>query len=247
MLDPTAPIVFSLLSGPSISDPLRSLLPTGVVAALEARSEQMQLLVIEPLLVSEPVDLERRFTELFGRFVELYLSGVLLVLGTMGDLTRFLSLAPHSFRAAEDIIRSKVGLELGSEEGAIVLRGLATIQRVVNGTLRAISNPATRSRLEDARLTELAQWTVAYFQAVAPVLWVANGRISIPIRQDNVTQLAQWSANYANGCYAIARSSGILLPASPTGPLPQADPEDVELANAGLEGYAETLAAEESE
>lgn len=247
LLDPSAPMVFSLLPGPATDDPLRKLLPAPVIAALDTQCEQMKLLVIEPLLVCEPADLEKRFTELHDRFLELYLSGTLLVLATIGDLAPFASITPHAFQASEDLIRSNIELKLGSDIGNTVLRALKTLQRVVTGAIKAITNSAVRSRENDAHLTELAHWTIACFQAVTCVLWALNGRISIPIRPENLARLAQWSANYASGCYAIARDSGLLSPATAVGPLPEPDPEDVELANAGMEDYAELLAGEESE
>ena len=212
-------MVFSLLPGPAIDDPLRKLLPAPVIAALETQTEQMRLLVIEPLLVCEPADLEKRFTELHGRFLELYLSGTLLVLGTLGELAPFVSITPHAFQASEDLIRSSMELlRLGSDVGNTVLRALKTLQRVVTGAFKAITNSAVRSGQKDAHLTELAKWTLACFQAVTCVLWAVNGRISIPIRQENLAQLARWSANYASGCYAIARDSGLLSPATAAGP-----------------------------
>ena len=90
-------------------------------------------------------------------------------------------------------------------------------------------------------------WIVAYFQSMAGVLWTLNGRISIPVRPENVVQLAYWSENYASGGYDLARASGLIRPAPARVPVPAADPEDVELANTGLDKYAELLAAEDSE
>jgi hypothetical protein len=248
LLDPTGPIVFSLLAGPAVDDPLKKLLPAPVIAALEVNSEQMQLLVIEPLLVSEPAELGARFSEVFGRFVELYLSGALLVVATLGaDLGRFASIAPRSFGTCENLIRRHMDSWLGRDAGLAVLRGLTTVQRVVAGTFRTIADEKLRPLPEDASLLELGNWTIAYFQALGAVLWVLNGRISIPIRRENVVQLAYWSANYASGCYAMARAKGLLRPADSRGPLPVADLEDVELADAGLNDYAEMLSSEESE
>ena len=248
LLDPTGPIVFSLLRGPAVDDPLKKLLPAPVISALEVNSEQMQLLVIEPLLVSDPADLVQRFSEVFGRFVELYLSGTLLVVATLGaDFGRFASIAPRSFETCEALIRSQMHSWLGSDAGLAVLRGLTTVQRVVIGTFRTMADGKSRALPEDATLVELANRTIAYFQALAAVLWVLNGRISIPIRRENVIQLAYWSADYASGCYSIARAKGLLRTANSRGPLPVADPEDLELADAGLNDYAEMLSSEESE
>jgi hypothetical protein len=136
---------------------------------------------------------------------------------------------------------------LGRDAGLAVLRGLTTVQRVVAGTFRTIADEKLRPLPEDASLLELGNWTIAYFQALGAVLWVLNGRISIPIRRENVVQLAYWSANYASGCYAMARAKGLLRPANSRGPLPVADLEDVELADTGLNDYAEMLSSEESE
>ncbi len=208
----------------------------------------MQLLVIEPLLVCEPAELEKRFTEVFGRFYGLYLSGTLLIMATLReDFAHFASIAPHRFEACEETVRRSIGISLTNDAGLAVLRGLATMQRVVRGVFRTITAPSVAFEAGDVRMTELANWTVAYIQALAGVLWAVNGRVSIPIRRENVVQLAQWGANYANGCYAMAREFGLLRPASPRGPLPDSDPEDAEFANAGLDHYAELVSAEESE
>jgi len=248
LLDPTGPIVFSLLAGPAVDDPLKELLPAAVISALEVTSEQIQLLVIEPLLVSDPDDLGQRFSEVFGRFAEFYLSGALLAGATLGaDFGRFASIAPRSFETCEDLVRNQMHSWLGRDAGLAVLRGLTTVQRVVIGTLRTMTDQKSRALLEDAGLVELANRTIAYFQALGAVVWALNGRISIPIRRENVIQLAYWSANYASDCYAIARAKGLLRPANSLGPLPAADPEDVELADAGLNDYAEMLSSEEFE
>jgi hypothetical protein len=208
----------------------------------------MQLLVIEPLLVSDPADLGQRFSEVFGRFAELYLSGALLVVATQGaDFGRFASIAPRSFETCEALVRNQMHPWLGSDAGMAVLRGLATVQRVVLGTFRTMSHRHSRAVPEDAGLMELANCTMAYFQALGAVLWVLGGRISIPIRRENLIQLAYWSADYASRCYAIARAKGLLRSANGRGPLPAADPEDMELAGAGLNDYAEMLGSEESE
>jgi hypothetical protein len=248
LLDPTGPIVFSLLAGPALDDPLKKLLPARVIAALEVNSEQMQLLVIEPLLVSDPAELGARFSEVFGRFVDLYLSGTLLVVATVGaDLGRFGSITSRSFETCEYLIRRHMDSWLGRDAGLAVLRGLTTVARVVAGTLRTVADEKLRPLLEDANLVELRKCMIAYFQALGAVLWVLNGRISIPIRGENVVQLAHWSADYASSCYAMARAKGLLRPTSNRNPVPEADPEDVELADAGLNEYASTLTAEESE
>ena len=65
-------------------------------------------------------------------------------------------------------------------------------------------------------------------------------------RPDNVAQIAFWSKGYAEEAYGAAKRLGLLKPRPTTGPLPTAsDPEDILLANAGLEDYARLLAAEE--
>lgn len=248
LLDPTGPILFSLLSGPTAGDPLKKLLPAPVIRALEVNSEQMQLLVIEPLLVSDPTELGQRFSEVFGRFVELYLSGTLLVAATLGaDLGRFASIAPSSFETCEDLIRNQMPSWLGRDASLAILGGLTAVQRVVIGTLRTMADPKSRALTEDASLEELANRIIAYFQALGAVLWVLSGRVLIAIRRENVIQLGYWSASYARGCYAIARAKGLVRPPGNRAPLPEADPEDVELADAGLNDYADMLSSEESE
>lgn len=240
--------MLSLLSGSVIDDPLRKLLPASIVAALDVNVEQMQLLIIEPLLVSEPAELSRRFTELSGRFYELYLSGALLVMATLGqNASVYQSLPPRAFQWCEDLIRANMGSSLGRDAALTALRGLATVQRVVNGVLRTIADPPSRARADEASMFGVANWIVAYFQSMAGVLWALNGRVSIPVRPENVVQLAYWSANYASGCYAFARSSGLIRSAPPGGPIPVSDPEDVELANQGLGEYAGLLVSEDLE
>jgi hypothetical protein len=167
---------------------------------------------------------------------------------TLGaDLERFASITPRSFETCEYLIQRHMDSWLGRDAGLAVLRGLTTVKRVVAGTFRTVADEKLRPLLEDSTLVELRNWMIAYFQALGAVLWALNGRISIPIRAENVVQLAYWSADYASGCYAMARAKGLLRSTNNRGPVPQSDAEDAELADAGLNEYASTLTAEDSE
>jgi hypothetical protein len=83
------------------------------------------------------------------------------------------------------------------------------------------------------------------FSAVrASLAALADGRTP-SAKLENVAALANWSKSYAVNAYHLAKVAGLLKTVRPSAPVGRSDEEDLVLAEAGLDSYAEGLAQDD--
>jgi len=62
---------------------------------------------------------------------------------------------------------------------------------------------------------------------------------------ENFADLANWSKSHAGSAYHLAKIAGLLKPVRASAAVGRGDEEDLVLAEAGLESYAEGLAQDD--
>ena len=99
-------------------------------------------------------------------------------------------------------------------------------------------------RADESRAEPWANSIIAYAMAFSSVLAsltaLAKGRTTSG-GLENVATLAHWSKSYAVQAYHFTKLIGLLKTAPPDGPIGPSEEEDLVLAEAGLDSYAEML------
>jgi hypothetical protein len=222
-------------------------LPPALVEALDKIGGQIDVEVFDPLLCAASVEeLAETFGRVFPKFRDYYLSTLLIMWGVLQeDAKRFSLLTIGSFRASEDLIRVHGPQWIGRDAGLEALRGLATIIRVAKAASRVLEEGRpTELRVEESRAASWADSIVAYALAISVVVAslnrLASGRPSA-VTEGNLATLAHWSNDYAAQAYHLTKVIGLLNPKRPGGPIGASENEDLVLAEAGLDSYAEML------
>ncbi|MBZ5727856.1 MAG: hypothetical protein LAP87_23040 [Acidobacteriia bacterium] len=161
------------------------------------------------------------------------------------DPQRFSALTIRSFGEAENLIRSQGPHWIGQAATLNALHGLVTITRIVKAATRRFERrtsaaaPANESGAEP-----WADSIVAYVLACSSVLAaltpLANGRTP-SARLENVAAWAHWSKSYALQAYHLSKKLELLMSAQPAKAISLSDEDDLVLAEAGLDSYAEML------
>ena len=103
---------------------------------------------------------------------------------------------------------------------------------------------AAEHRVNESRAEPWANSIIAYAMAFSSVLSamtaLANGRTTAS-KLENVAMLAHWSKSYAVQAYHSSKLIGLLNTAKPNGQVGMGEEEDLALADAGLDNYAEML------
>lgn len=226
---------------------LRQSLPPALVEALDKIGDQIEVEILDPLLCAASVEqLARTFERVFPKFRDYYVSTVLIMWGFLQeDPQRFSALAIRGFQQSEDLIRSRGAHWIGQDASLNALQGLATIIRVAKVATRLFDQEKSAELRADESSAELwANSIIAYamaFSSVLPSLTaLSNGRTASG-RLENVATLAHWSKSYAVRAYHFAKVIGLLKSAPPDGPVGPSEEEDLVLAEAGLDSYAEML------
>jgi len=230
----------------TIGEDLRRSLPGRIVEALDRIVEKIQADVFDPLLyAAESDDLRRAFGRLFPGFTYDYVSVVFLIWAQIEqDPHRFLALGMRRLEASRSLIAERGGRWLSREAILAVQFGLHTIGVIARAAARVPDRDLTL--IDPQAGHAIVHPILAHAMAMSAVLSSLASEDQLRGRPDNVVQLAFWSKAYAEEAYGAAKRLGLLKPRRPSGQLPTAsDPEDILLANAGLEEYARLLAAEE--
>jgi hypothetical protein len=220
------------------------------VEALDRISDQIEIEVLGPLLCADSVDqVARTFERIFPKFWDYYVSTIFIMWGFFQeDPRRFAALTIRSFKESEELVRQHGPHWIGRDASLNVLHGLATMVRVAKVGTRLFD----RERSVELRVdeSEAEQWTnsiIAYAMAFSAVLAaltaLVNGRATAA-RIENVVALAHWSKSYAARAYHFAKTLGFLNVQRPTSPVGMSE-EDVLLAEAGLDSYAQGLAQDD--
>jgi hypothetical protein len=215
--------------------------------ALDKIGSQIEIEILEPLLCAASVEeLARTFERVFPKFRDYYVSTVLIMWGFLQeDAERFSALTVRSFQQSEDLIRRRGSHWIGQDASMNALLGLATIIRVARAATRIID----RERSAELQISEpwansIVAYAMAFSSVLAALTALENGRTT-SARLDNVGSLAHWSKSYAAQAYHFAKTLGILKTSRPAAPIGPSDGEDAVLAEAGLDGYVETLAQDD--
>jgi len=129
------------------------------------------------------------------------------------------------------------------------LHGLATITRIAKAVAVFLDKQGPVDlRPNESEAVAWANGLIAYvmaFSAVrASLAALADGRAP-SAKLENVAALANWSKSYAVNAYHLAKVAGLLKTVCPGAPVGRSDEEDLVLAEAGLDSYAEGLAQDD--
>lgn len=226
---------------------LRQSLPPALVEALDKIGDQIAVEILDPLLCAASVEqLAKTFERLFPKFRDYYFSTVLIMWGFLQeDAQRFSALTIRSFQESEHLIRANGPHRIGQDASLNALHGLATIIRVAKVATRLFDQErSVELRVNESHAEPWANSIIAYAMAFSPVLAsltaLANGRTTSR-RLENVAALAHWSKSYAVQAYHFTKLIGLLKTAAPDGQVGPSEEEDLVLAEAGLDSYAEVL------
>jgi hypothetical protein len=230
---------------------LRRILPPALVVALDRIGDQIGEEVFEPLLHAASVEqLARTFERVFPKFRDYYASTIFIVWGWLQeDPQRFSALTIRGFQESEHLIRSHGPRWIGPDASLNALHGLATITRIAKAAAELLDKQGAASlRANEPEAEASANALIAYvmaFSAVrASLAALADGQAP-PAKLENVAALANWSKSYAVNSYHLAKAAGLLKAVRSGAPVGRSDEEDLVLAEAGLESYAEGLAQDD--
>ena len=230
---------------------LRRILPPALAVALDRIVDQIGEEIFDPLLHAASVEqLARTFERLFPRFRDYHVSTILIVWGWLQEYPqRFSNLTLASFRESERVLRSQGPHWIGQDASLNAMHGLATIIRIAKAVavLLDTQGPADlRPNESDAEAwaNALIAYAMAFSAVRASLAALADGR-SPSAKLENVAALANWSKNYAVNAYHLAKSFGPLKTVHRATPVGRSNEEDLVLAEAGLESYAEGLAQDD--
>ena len=233
-------------AGVALGRELRQSLPPALVEALDRISDQIDVEVLGPLLCAASVDqVARAFERNFPKFRDYYVSTIFIMWGFFQeDPERFAALTIRSFKESEELVRQHGPHWIGRDASLNVLHGLATIVRVAKAGTRLFDREGSVELRVDESETELwANSIIAYAMAFSAVLAaltaLVNGRATAA-RLENVVALAHWSKSYAGRAYHFAKILGFLNVQRSTFPVGVSE-EDMLLAEAGLDSYAEGI------
>ena len=226
---------------------MRQSLPPALVEALDKIGDQIAVEILDPLLCAASVEqLARTFERVFPKFRDYYVSTVLIMWGCLQeDAQRFSVLTIRSFQESESLIRSRGPHWIGPDASQNALHGLATIIRIAKVATKLFDQETSAElRVNESHAEPWANSIIAYAMAFSSVLAsltaLANGRTTSG-KLENVAALAHWSKSYAVQAYHFSKLIGLLKIAPAHGQVCPSDEEDLVLAEAGLDSYAEVL------
>jgi len=230
---------------------LRQALPPTLVEALDRIGDQIKVEILDLLLSATSAEhLARTFERVFPKFRDYYVSTLFIMRGFLqGDPRRFSALTVRSFQQSEELIRARGPQWIGQGASLNALQGLATMVRVAKAAARFLD----RDKLAELRASgpSAELWTnsiVAYAMAFSSVLAsltaLEEGRAE-SVRLENVATLAHWTKSYAVRAYHLTKSLGLLKSTAPHAPVGPSEEEDLILAEAGLDSYAEMLSQDD--
>jgi hypothetical protein len=226
---------------------VRATLPPALVEALDRIGDQIEAEIVAPLLsAASEEQLARTFEQVFASFRDYYISTILIMWGCLQeDPKRFAVLTVRSFQDAQNLVRERGPQWIGEDASLNALEGLATIMRIAKAATKLFTSGSSADLQPNKSDPE--QWTnsiIAYAMAFSCVLSsltaLTGGRIN-SVRSENVVALAHWSRSYAVQAYHFTKAMGLLRTASSTAPLTENDDEDLVLAEAGFDSYAQSL------
>jgi hypothetical protein len=232
---------------------LRRSLPPTLVEALDKIGEQIEAEILDPLLGAASIEqLIRTFEQTFPRFRDYYVSTILIIWGCLQeDPQRFSALTIRSFQESEHFIRSRGPHWIGEDASLNALHGLSTIIRVAKAATRLFDKdrPAdlqTNESNAEPWANSLIAYAMAFSSVLASLSALESGRAS-SAKLENLVALAHWSRNYAVRAYHLTKSIGLLKNTRHGTVADASEEEDLVLAEAGLDDYAETLTRDDQQ
>jgi hypothetical protein len=226
---------------------LRQSLPPALVEALDRIGDQIEVEILDALLSAPSVaQLARTFEQVFPKFRDYYVSTVLIMWGCLQeDPQRFSALTIRSFQESERVIRSRGPHWIGQDASLNALHGLATITRIAKAaTVLFAKERSADLQPNESDAEPWANSIIAYAMALSSVLAALNALASggtTSAKLDNVAAMANWSKSYAVRAYHLTKAMGLLKTVLPNTPVGRSEEEDLLLAEAGLDSYAEAL------
>jgi hypothetical protein len=110
------------------------------------------------------------------------------------------------------------------------------------------NHEAVEHRPTDTETEACANALIAYamaFSAVRVTLAALADGQTPSAKLENVAELAHWSKSYAGNAYHLSKVAGLLKKVRPSALVGPSDEEDLPLAEAGLDSYAEGLAQDD--
>ncbi|MFN7925121.1 MAG: hypothetical protein U0Q16_33800 [Bryobacteraceae bacterium] len=236
-------------SGPPVSaaleDDFLRTLPPALVDAMRALVKQMQAEIIDPIVsASTPAECGQRFNQRFEKFFHYYLSLIQIMVAHVGLEPEIIArITQAGYRASETLVR-EVGPEaVGDDATMAALFGFSTMAKV-SRALAAAPMPADEQQF--LRLfTVIAAYSLATTCLLSPIHAAAK-RYNVEVKPEIANDLALASEHFALEAHRMAKHMG-LFPLRPmVGEVGEPDPEDLELANAGLDAWAGALTREEA-
>lgn len=224
---------------------LRQSLPPSLVDALDKLGTQIQTEILDPLTTTSVDQLARTFERVFPKFRDYYISTVLMLWGFLQeDPQRLSALTIRSFQESERLIREHGPRWIGQDPSMNALQGLATITRIAKAATRLFDQTRLEPLPAESQAESWANALIAYILAISSVLSsliaLANERVASG-RLENISALACWSKEYAASAFHHSKVMGLLRGPSPDGAIGGSDEEDLALADAGLDSYADML------
>jgi hypothetical protein len=230
---------------------LRQNLPPTLVEALDKIGDQVGVEILDPLLFAASAEeLASTFKRVFPKFRDYYASTVLIIWGALqDDPQRFSALTLRSFQESEHLLRSRGPHWIGQDASLNALHGLSTIIRIAKAAIVLFDKErSTDLQPSGSDVEPWANSIIAYAMAFSSVLACLNALSSgraISAKLDNVAALANWSKKYAVQAYHLTKSMGLLKAVVPSAPAGPCEEEDLILAEAGIESYADALAQDD--
>jgi hypothetical protein len=238
-------------AGAALGEDLRRMLPPALVEALDSIGRQIQVEISGPIVrASTSAEMTDLFQRLFATFKDYYASTVLILsAGLREDPQRFSLMTVRSFQRAESMVREKGPRWIGQEASLCVLQGLRTVITIAKAATKLFDGTRTGGPPPDKAVAEA--WTnavVAFAMALSCIIYSLNDLevgIAASAKLGSLATLAQWSKSYAAQAYHLTKELGLFELPPPRGPITEPDDEDIELAETGIESYAELLAHDE--
>jgi hypothetical protein len=146
------------------------------------------------------------------------------------------------------LIRSRGPKWIGQDATLNALHGLTTIIRIARAaTILFHKERAADPRTNESDAEAWANSIIAYAMAFSAVLTALNALESgrTTARLENVAAVAHCSKSFAVQAYHLTKEMGLLKFVPPSAPVGRSDDEDLALAEAGLDSYAEALAQDD--
>lgn len=250
LAESTAPAFGVAFMSRGMAEELRRVLPATTAEALDAIVKQMQVTVFQPLLyAATQEELRERFVGLFRSYSMQYLSASFqLATAAANQPNTIATTITRELREWQ--APSEASQILGQDVAMMLTSAVDIAARVLQRSIRTLMQ-SPRPGLQDQEMRWFNGFML-FTMAVTPVLDALRDR-PVTARRENLIALTMWARIYAAQLYAQSRRLG-WIPAPKEGVggkvgqlATGTEEEERLLAEAGLEAWADDLAAQEQD